>query len=223
MNENNSIFVLDDEQSVQIDSGNTEIPEATITPTITEAAEDLGDPEPTADGSPSSFAYSVDNPLPVVIVEQEVPEEEIEVFALGDTYSGTISDTYLSYFEGIVEKLKPNENYVIWRSGQYSYKMAWGESLELDGAQFEGTSCNVCTLYRDSNNYNSDWYTEFSTDDVSIGTVSLFAYSNLGNYSTVKRGLSYGEEMCFLVAFLVLSVFIILSRFSDSVLKCLRK
>ena len=60
--------------------------------------------------------YNEFNPFPVYVVEEVLPEAV--GFALGDTYPGTISDTYLDYFEGIVQKLPFNSHYVICRNAK---------------------------------------------------------------------------------------------------------
>ena len=122
-----------------------------------------------------------------------LPEEPVQVFSVSGTYNGTISDTYLDYFEGIVQKLMPNEHYVIWRSGQYAYTLCYGENITLQGDYFSG-DCNVVELYRSSDNYNNDWYVSYSADILSLSAGDLFLYSDLGMYPTVERGFSSVES-----------------------------
>lgn len=152
--------------------------------------------------------YSIENPLPVVVIEDEEPIEqtELEVFSITGSYHGTISDTYLDYFEGIVEKLKPDENYVIWRSGQYAYNMCYGKDIHLEGSFFSG-DCELVQIYRSSDSYNNDWYVSTGSDSLALSATDIFCYSNLGMYPTVERGVKHGESVAFLFAFGVATVF----------------
>ena len=135
--------------------------------------------------------YNEFNPFPVYVVEEILPEAV--GFALSDTYPGTISDTYLDYFEGIVQKLGYDTHYVIWRSGSYSYTLAYGSGIELNGSTFTG-DCNTVQIYRESESYNSTWYVAQGSDTLSLNADSLFVYSDLGMYSTVERGFGVLES-----------------------------
>lgn len=156
--------------------------------------------------------YTEFNPLPVYVVDEVIPD--IATFALTNTYPGTISDTYLDYFEGIVQKLDFNEHYVVWRSGAYSYTMAYGEDLILDENTFTG-ACDYVQIYRDGSDYSSTWYVAEGSDQVSLDTSGLFAYSDLGMYSTLERGLGSVEANTILFSIGVLFVYVIGSRFFD--------
>lgn len=237
MNEND---ILDTEQSAQDDNVVSESVETDtsvqIDESITETdgtAADLEAEQGEADSSASveevtevvevlQFPeYSVDNPLPVMLVETEeetTEETEIEVFSLTGTYNGTISDTYLDYFEGIVQKLEPNENYVIWRSGQYAYNMCYGENIQLDGTYFSG-DCQLVQIYRSSDSYSSDWYVSTGFDSLALSATDIFCYSNLGMYPTVERGASHGESMALLVAVCVATVFMLAHSIFDYIVK----
>lgn len=169
--------------------------------------------------------YSVDNPLPVYIVEPEEveePEEELEVFSASGSYPGTISTTYLDYFEGIVEKLSPKNHYVVWRSGQYAYTLAYGENIGYSSGTFLG-NCYTVEIYRNSSSYSSDWYTRSGTDSLALDASGLFIYSDLGMFPRFERGLRYGEEMAVLVAICVATVFLLASRIFDYIVKYIYK
>lgn len=156
--------------------------------------------------------------------ETDTPNDnEIEVYALGSGTYGTISDTYLDYFEGIIQKLSPDEHYVIWKSGDYSYTLAYGEDIAEEDGIFTG-GCDVVQIYRDSSsNYNSNWYVEYSSDSLNLNTSQLFVYSDLGMYSTVERGFSSleADTILFAVGFAV--VFSICHDIFDYVLGHLRR
>lgn len=157
--------------------------------------------------------YNEFNPFPVYVVEEILPEAV--GFALRDTYPGTISDTYLDYFEGIVQKLDFGTHYVIWRSGSYSYTLAYGAQIELNGSTFTG-DCNTVQIYRDSDNYNSTWYVAQGTDTLALNADSLFVYSDLGMYSTVERGFGVLESNMLLFAVgLAFVLYIIGDFFAD--------
>ncbi|MDO4261340.1 MAG: hypothetical protein Q4C82_04620 [Eubacteriales bacterium] len=161
----------------------------------TEETEEESEEEP-AEAQPG---YSLENPMPVYIVEPVEEETELEVMSLTGSYAGTISDTYLSYFRGIVQKLKSSEHYLVYRSGQYSYTMVYGEDVALSGSRFSGSG-SVVTIYRDSSSYSSDWYVEYSEDSLSLDAGTLFVYSDLGMYPTLKEGGSALEFSALLFA-----------------------
>ena len=164
--------------------------------------------------------YNEFNPFPVYVVEEVLPEAV--GFALGDTYPGTISDTYLDYFEGIVQKLPFNSHYVIWRSGNYSYTLAYGEDIALNGSTFTG-DCNTVQIYRESDSYNSTWYVAQGSDTLSLNSDSLFVYSDLGMYSTVERGLGVIESNTLLFGLGLAFVLYILHGFFDTVKSTFRR
>lgn len=167
---------------------------------------------------PTDVQYTIDNPLPVVIVDKVAEEEELEVYAATGYYYGTISDTYLDYFEGIVQKLKPSEHYVIWRSGQYAYSMCYGADVSLNGSTFSGSGTLV-EIYRDSSSYSSDWYVSTNEDSVSFVASKLFVYSDLGMYPTVERGLSHAEGLALCLAIAVITVYMLGFSIYDYIVK----
>lgn len=122
---------------------------------------------------------------------------------------GTISSTYLEYFEGVIQKLDPNEHYVLWKSGDYEYTLAHGEELQLDGSTFSG-DCSTVKIYRsDSSSYSSDWYVDYGADVVSFSADQLFCYSDLGDYSTLQRGDNNVQSWALLFAIGFFVVFIV--------------
>lgn len=157
--------------------------------------------EGAADDVPSEpqEEYSLENPMPVMIVEPQAVEEELQVFSLSGSYPGTISETYLNYFRGIVQKLDSREHYVVYRSGQYSYTMVYGEGVDFNGQRFTGEG-NVCTIYRNSSSSSSDWYVSFGTDTLSLNAENLFVYSDLDMFPTLKEGGSAVEFTALLFA-----------------------
>lgn len=210
MNEND---IVDIEQSDESVENSTEVGESVVENGDTEivlTAEAL-----------EELLTEPSEPFPVKIVEEEVEEYEIEPYALNGSYNGTISDTYLDYFEGIVQKLPYDTHYVIWRSGEYAYSMAYGEDIVLNNGRFEG-ECDVVNLYRDGTNYTSNWFVGYDTDSMNLQADDLFVYSDLGMFPTVARGVSSLEAhtMLFAIGFAV--VFGVCSSIFNYVLKHLR-
>lgn len=148
---------------------------------------------------PPRVEYSLENPMPVTIIEPKEEEQQLEVFSLSGSYNGTISDTYLDYFRGIVQKLDWNEHYVVYRSGEYSYTMVYGEEVGLNGDEFTGSG-NVVTIYRSSSSYDRDWYVSYREDTLALDSSDLFVYSDLGMYPTLKEGGSALEATTLLFA-----------------------
>lgn len=200
---------------------------------LTETEEGAADPEEgeaQADGSatPDEVTetvvvnpmeeYSLENPLPVMVIEEEIEEEPIEAYSLTGSYNGTISDQYLDYFEGIVEKLKPSEHYVIYRAGQYAYNLCYGEEITLEGTYFSG-DCEVVSIYRDDGNYNNMWYVDKFEDTLALSATDIFAYSDLGMYPTVERGMTNAESQGLLIAVAVATVFMLASRIFDYIVE----
>lgn len=148
-------------------------------------------------------------------------DDGVQLLALSDTSYGTISSTYLDYFTGIVQKLPYDEHYVIWKSGDYRYTLAYGEGISLNGSVFSG-DCNVVQIYRSSGS-NSYWYVDNSTDVLSLNANRLFVYSDLGMYPTVERGFSALEASTVLFAIGFAVVFSVCHDIFDYVLERLRR
>lgn len=158
------------------------------------------------------LAEQLDTSVNVLSESDSGDSEEIEVYVLNDSYSGTISETYLDYFTGIVDKLGINDHYVIWRSGQYEYIMAYGSDLSLDGYYFSGNDLWITKIWRESGSYSSDWYCTHTIDSINVDCTDLFAYTDLGNvFPTVKRGWSSAETSLFIFAFFVCFIYVVLT------------
>lgn len=161
----------------------------------------------------------------VPMTEEEIALlESGTLYAVGDTTGyGTISDSYLDYFEGIVQKLTPDQHYVIWKSGDYSYTLAYGESIKESTGIFTG-ACDTVQIYRDaSSGYNTNWYTTTGSGELSLNSASLFVYSDLGMYPTVERGFSSLEAHTILFAVGFAIVFSVCHDIFDYVLGHLRR
>lgn len=131
------------------------------------------------------------------------------------SYTGSnqaLNDTYYNLFSGYVEKLNYKENYVAFSYscsyGSYStstcYALCYGKDLTYNNNSFSG-SCNYVKY-----DYNSSNTRELLTGtDNSFNLSSRVYYSNLGNSSKLKGGLSYYEKMVVLFLSLVMCNFVI--------------
>lgn len=135
----------------------------------------------------TSAPLLLSEPLPVYLVDEPLEDYEVETYAVGSTYPGTISSSYLDYFIGIADKLSPSEHYVAYRSGQYEYTMAWGKELQYDGSRFRGDALSICRIYRYSGS-NYDYMVEWFSDSVNVSPGGNFVYSDLGNYAALTEG-----------------------------------
>lgn len=176
--------------------------------------------------SDDTLSDQTDNPIGVVEVVP-MTEEEIVQLAQGDILSdiglGTISDSYLDYFEGIVQKLNINEHYVIWRASDNQYYIAYGEDIEENSGYFVG-DCDYVTIFRDSGNtYNSPWYVSHGYGELDLHTTTYFVYSDLGKHPTVERGFSSLEAHAILFAIGFAVVYSVCHDIFDYVLGHLRR
>lgn len=104
--------------------------------------------------------------------------------------SGTINSSALNYFEGIIDKLDPEEQYFIYRSGDYSATMLHGYELTLSGSVVSGS--NVTQIVYNSRgiadgSYNYTPTIDYSTlESIQVSTDrTSIAYSSLGSWSTL--------------------------------------
>lgn len=99
------------------------------------------------------------------------------------SYPGSLSSTYVEYLSEYVKDLDPDDDYVLFRSADYTYVFAYGKDLTYSGKHLKG-SCSVITLtqIRDSG-YNYDWSVQLSTD-----SNFDYAYDNDMVYSNVIPG-----------------------------------
>lgn len=140
------------------------------------------------------------------------------VYVINDTYAGTISDTYLDYFRGIAEKLPYDQHYVVWRTGSNSYSMAYGENINVNGYYFTGEDLWITTIYRDGDNYMSNWYVHHDVDEIAIDAFDIFVYSDLGEtFPDLRQGGGNIEMYALLFAVAFLFAFIVLRDIFNSI------
>lgn len=167
-----------------------------------EAAEDLEVIEGEEETDPllsSPAPLTLEDPLAVYLVDAPEEDAGVEAYSIsGSPYPGTISSTYLDYFEGIADKLSFREHYVAFRSSQYEYLMAWGQDLLYDGYQFKGSALSYCRIYTGSGSNNMS--VTFGSDTVYLTPGTGLVYSDLDHFASLTEGGTHLEFIALLFA-----------------------
>lgn len=156
------------------------------------------------DGSSVALDESVEAVLGDYNARLSAVEEVVEPLANYEAYDGSISTTYTTYFAGLVEKLGPGVDYVLFRNGQYNYTFVYGD-LDINGTTISGQG--VQAVYINS----------YGTTSVSYGTESSFsaelgnrmAYSSLGDYPVLQQGVRSYENKALIVAVAVFFLYVV--------------
>lgn len=124
---------------------------------------------------------------------------------------GNISSTYVTYFRDIVSGIGFNENYVAFRSGQYSYTMVVGDLEYIDGIiSLSGVGSEY--VITTSSGYSSDFSYNVNYIDVfSVDTGDSILYSDVGDYpQLVDRGAKY--EILTSILLLIICCSVVIAR-----------
>ena len=106
--------------------------------------------------------------------------------ATPDIYEGNISTSLTDYFSDILLKVPPTLNYVLIRSGQYTYVMYVGD-FEWDGVTFSAATADVYSIIT-SSSYNSYYTFNVSTiSDLTIRPGDYLVYSDLGSFPGLRE------------------------------------
>lgn len=109
---------------------------------------------------------------------------ESSVYSVYQGYDGSINSTYSEYFKGVLLK-NIMDDYVIARTSQYEYLLAYGD-LNLSGGVFSG---NVDTVIINTNTYGADFNISYGSDSSFIlYPNNNMIYSNLGEYPSLLGG-----------------------------------
>lgn len=129
--------------------------------------------------------------------------------------SGSLSSTYVTYFRDIVSNIGINENYVAFRSGQYSYTLVVGE-LEFNNGTFTLVGSGKEYEFTTDGNYNSQY--RYYVNDISNFSVDVgnsIIYSDLGYYpNLIEGGTKYEVYTAILLTVIVLCI--VIGRFFRS-------
>lgn len=119
--------------------------------------------------------------------------------------SGTVNSTALSYFEGIVDKLPANSDYVVFKSGDYESTLFYGFDFELTDSQILCTSDCTQVIYdsrASGSNYN--YYPEITQTSINGFTLNYNNASIL--YSSVGSWASLGNPLKDIVSYVLWSI-----------------
>ena len=110
-----------------------------------------------------------------------------------------VGTSNINLFGPIVFKLPYGTHYVYWRSGQYVYQLAYGQSLSFEGGRFVGEAVELVTYrtYMGGGNQSTLVYSTESNFTLNPG--NYVVWSDLGHYPTLyERGvLDYVQAACF--------------------------
>lgn len=123
--------------------------------------------------------------------------------------SGNLSTTYVTYFEDIVSGIGFNENYVAFRSDQYTYILIVGE-LEYNNGSITlvGDTAKEYKYYAEiTSGYNSQYrYSVDTLNDFSLDTGNYIIYSDVGDYpQLIERGAKIES-----ITAIILCIFIVM-------------
>lgn len=108
-------------------------------------------------------------------------------------YDGNPNNTYIQYYRDILSGLPITDNYVVFRAGQYEYKMVVGDIVQNNGLFTSETECKVYTFSQTDSGYSGYYEYDISIiDSLVLDTGNKIVYSNLGEYPQLEeRGAKY--------------------------------
>lgn len=119
---------------------------------------------------------------------------------------GTPNSTALNYLSAVVRD-KPLVDYVIYKTGDYTVKLVYGD-ITYENNVFSGSDLNV-VVYNTRGYYYGTSYNQYApTVSSSVDSITLTVdetsviYSNLGNYASVERSIFRDEYFHFVVEFI---------------------
>lgn len=142
----------------------------------------------------------------------EVAAIEPDRATLASPYDGTINGTYLDIGALCLWNLGWFDDYVFYRSSQYSYVLAYGD-ISLSGSNFSSSSCTILTINATTTGQSSITVSS-STGSLSLSAGNRLVYSSLGDYPHLdSRKYIYDEVMYIALVALGLHVLSSASRF----------
>lgn len=130
----------------------------------------------------------------------------------GTAYNGTISSTYLEFFNGYIDRFKIGTNYLIFRPDRYNYMLVYGDALTESGGRFSASEASYINVYV----YDTTTVTT-GMDSVNVNVGNAMVYSNIEGYSSSLKGVTHAEGLAIMVIICVSVLFnVIRSLFSRS-------
>lgn len=135
------------------------------------------------------------DPAPAVVADDtEIAELSATRSVVGQPYDGTLSSTYVDLGRDCLWGLHWFDDYVYWRSGQYTYSFAYGD-ISFSNGVFSSSSCTILTINAPTS-YSGALTVTSSSDSLSLNTGGKLVYSNLGDFPALdSRKYIYDEVM----------------------------
>lgn len=138
--------------------------------------------------------------------------EIMPLASYSDVYEGTISSTVTNYMKGIVCRFSPADHYVLFRSGQYSYRLVYGKDLVINGSVFSGSDLDYIA-------YDTRYYSVTSgyEGDFSLNVSNYMVYTDLESmYPVLYEGVTGFESKAILFGVCMLLLFDVCKAFFGS-------
>lgn len=123
--------------------------------------------------------------------------------------NGSLSTTYITYFKDILSGCDFRDNYVAFRSGQYSYTLVVGE-LEYENGSFSLLSSGKEYIFSSTGNYNSQYtYQVKDISNFSLDSGNSIIYADVGDFpQLIERGSKYETLNTILISIALLCIVI---------------
>lgn len=130
--------------------------------------------------------------------------EPVALAAISSSVYGSVSPTsgYISFFADFLPKIPWGADYVLFRSGQYTYSLCYGDIAYSSGT-FSGSDLHSVVLTL-NNGYNSDYSISFDSGSLSLNPSSYIVFSNLGDYPTLSPSWTAEYALIFALCVLML-------------------
>ena len=100
----------------------------------------------------------------------------------GSPYSSVTSGTYTELASACIPHLAWDDNYVFFRSGQYEYKLVFGNDLTFSNGVFSGSDCTVITWSQTTAQYQNYYEQRVTNDSINLSVGNYIVWSNLGDF-----------------------------------------
>lgn len=121
--------------------------------------------------------------------------------------NGNLGTTYVSYFKDVLSGTSFKDNYVAFRSGQYSYSLIVGELKNENGVISLLSPGKEYKFYTENSGYNSQYYYDvLDINDFSLNVGNSILYSDVGDFpELIERGAKYETLNTILIVIIMLS------------------
>lgn len=133
---------------------------------------------------------------------------------------GTISTTVVDVFDSMYIE----DFYILFKTGDYSYALASGakDDFSISSSSITGTDLDIVSYerYETATGYNSYYFLDTYTDDISVNFDSTIIYSNLVDYTprlsgTEERSVEIVQAFISFSFFLFFTICIIFHLFGS--------